>query len=471
MIGPRSARVGLSLAASARIGFCLSACALIAEAAAAAPLHLPAVVRARLKNGLRVFVVATDRVPLVDFRLMARAGSVDDPPGKEGLASLTADLLNQGAGARDARQIAEQIAFVGGSLDAEADVERTMVTCEVLKKDFEVGLGLFRDVIVSPRFAAEEVERRRNEAVAEIVSRTNDPATVADVALGPFLLGQSRLAHPALGYRASVAALTRDDVAAFHARWMRPDNSWLAVVGDVEPRAVIAALERAFAVWQPGAGAPNLRYGPVPQVQGRRVEIVNKPEVNQAQVRIGCIGVPRNHPDRFPILVANTILSGGFTSRLTSEVRVRQGLTYEIQSDFDMDRDAGTYGIESSTRVEATRQLIDAALAQVQRLAAEGPTLQELRTAVQYLTGQYPLDLQAPDALAERLLDVEFFGLGANDLESFPDRVRAVSMIDVRRALKSYFCVSDLRIVVVADPAAVRSQLESLGPVEVTEPQ
>ena len=111
--------------------------------------------------------------------------------------------------------------------------------------------------------------------MAEIVSRTNDPATVADVALGPFLLGQSRLAHPALGYRSSVAALTRDDVAAFHARWMRPENSLLAVVGDVEPRAVIAALERAFASWQPGARAPNLRYEPVPQVQGRRVEIVN----------------------------------------------------------------------------------------------------------------------------------------------------------------------------------------------------
>jgi zinc protease len=136
-----------------------------------------------------------------------------------------------------------------------------------------------------------------------------------------------------------------------------------------------------------------------------------------------------------------------------------------------MERDAGTHDISSSTRVAATRTLIDAALAQVRKLAEEGPTEQELASAIQYLTGQYPMDLQAPGDLAERILDVEFYGLGEGDLETFPDRVRAVTMTDVRRALKSYFCISDVRIVVVADPAAVRAQLEGLGPIEVKEPR
>jgi zinc protease len=447
--------------------------ALLAARAQAAPLRLPPVVKAKLANGLRVFVVATNRVPIVDLRLVVRAGSVDDPPGKDGLAALTADLLDQGAGARDARQLADDIAFVGGSLEADADLERTVVTCEVLKKDFGTGLELLRDVVVSPRFPDAEVARKRDAALAEIASRTNDPAVVADVALGPFLLGQSRLAHPAQGYEASVKSLTREDVVGFHARWFRPDNAMLAVVGDVDPKTVVAALERAFASWPAVGPAPAAtpRYDPVPQIRGRRIEIVDKPEVTQAQVRIGCIGVPRNHPDRFPILVANAILGGGFTSRLVSEVRVRQALTYDIDSGFDMDRDAGTYDITTSTRVESTRKLIDAALAEVRRLSEQGPSEQELASAIQYLTGQYPMDLQAPGDLAERLLDIEFYGLGADDLETFPDRVRAVTMTDVRRALKSYFCIDDLRIVVVADPAAVRAQLESLGPVEVARPQ
>jgi zinc protease len=446
---------------------------LATSAASAAPLHLPPVLRARLSNGLRVFVVATNRVPLVDLRLVVRAGSVDDPVGKEGLAAMTADLLDQGAGARSAQQIAEDIDFVGGLLEPDPDLERTVVDCQVLEKDLATGLSLLRDVVVAPRFAPEEVERERGAVLAEIASRGDDPATVADLALGPFLLGHSRLAHPVIGDAPTVKAVTRQDVVDFHARWFRPDNCMLAVVGDVEPKAMIAALERAFAAWRATGAAPgaNVRYEPVPQVHGIRVEIVDQPEVTQAQVRIGCIGVPRNHPDRYPILVANTILGGGFTSRLTSEVRVRQGLTYEIASDFDMERDAGTHDISSSTRVAATRRLIDAALAQVRKLAEQGPTEQELASAIQYLTGQYPMDLQAPADLAERILDVEFYGLGEGDLEMFPDRVRAVTMTDVRRALKSYFCTSDVRIVVVADPAAVRAQLEGLGPIEVKEPR
>jgi zinc protease len=444
-----------------------------ATAASGAPLHLPPMLRARLSNGLRVFVVASSRVPMVDLRMVVRAGSVDDPVGKEGLSAMTADLLDQGAGTRSAKQIAEDIDFVGGLLDPDADLERTVIDCQVLKKDFDTGLGVLRDVVVSPRFAAEEVERERGDVLAEIASREDDPATVADLALGPFLLGPSRLAHSVLGDVSSVKAITGQDVVDFHARWFRPDNCLLAVVGDVEPKTVIAALERAFSGWRATGPLPgaDVHYDPVPQVHGIRVEIVDKPEVTQAQVRIGCIGVPRNHPDRYPILVANTILGGGFTSRLTSEVRVRQGLTYEIASDFDMERDAGTHDISSSTRVAATRKLIDAALAQVRKLAEEGPTEQELGSAIQYLTGQYPMDLQAPGDLAERILDVEFYGLGQTDLETFPDRVRAVTMTDVRRALKSYFCTSDMRIVVVADPAAVRAQLEGLGPIEVKEPR
>lgn len=444
---------------------------LCAASAAAAPLALPPATRSRLGNGLTVLMVPTNRIPLVSFRLVAQAGSVDDPAGKEGLAALTAVMLTQGAGPRDARQVAEEIAFVGGTLAAHADVERTIVTCEVLKKDFEVGLSLFRDVIISPRFVAEELERKRGETLAEIASDRNDPATVADVALDAFLLGGSRLAHPVLGSEASVEAITREDVVAFHARAIRPERAILAVVGDVQAGAVVTSLERAFAEWTPGGARTGSSYDPVPQVKGRRVQIVNKPEVTQAQVRLACIGVPRNHPDHFPILVANTILSGGFASRLVNEVRVNQGLAYGIESGFAMMRNAGTYEIESATRVDAVRKLVDASLAQVRRLAAEDPTQAELDRAVRLLTGQFPLGLQAPDDLAARLLDVEFYGLGTGYLESFADRVRAVTMTDVRRALRSYFCTDDLRVVVVADPRAVRAQLESLGPVEVVEPR
>src|SRR5262245_61537618 len=174
------------------------AAALGAGAAAAAPPPLPPHTRPTPDNGLVVFIMPTHRLPLVDFRIVVRTGSVCDPPGKEGLANLAADLLTQGAGPRDARTIAEDIAFVGGSLDAMAGSEQLVLTCEVLQKDFGTGLELLRDVTLSPTFPPEEVARKKDEALGTIASQRDDPGTVATQELAPFLLGTSPLAHPAI---------------------------------------------------------------------------------------------------------------------------------------------------------------------------------------------------------------------------------------------------------------------------------
>ena len=444
---------------------------LAAGVAAAAPLQLPPYTRTKLDNGLTVFIMPTRRLPLVDFRLVVQAGSVSDPQGKEGLASLTAELLTQGAGARSAQQIAEDIAFVGGSLNAGAAAEQVVMTCEVLKKDFAVGLELLRDVTVAPTFPAEEVARKKDEALGEIASQRDDPGTVANTELGPFLLGTSPLAHTTLGWEKSVGTLTREDVTGFHARHFRPDNALLAVVGDVEPEAVKAALEKAFAGWKSNGTRPGDAYTPVPQARGRRVLIVNKPEVTQTQIRLACMGVPRNHPDYYPIAVANTILGAGFTSRLVNEIRVVQGLTYSISSRFGMFRNGGTFRISTFTKNETLRKTIDETIKVVKNLLDIGPTEEELAKAKRYLTGQFPLGLQAPDALATQLIDVEFYGLEPKYVETFNDRIEAVTMADCRRALKSYFCADDLRILVVSNPATAKQALEGLGPVEVKEPQ
>jgi len=434
-------------------------------------LQIPPATRAKLGNGLQVIVVPTTRLPLVDFRLVARAGSVNDPAGKEGLSALTADLMTQGAAGRDARTIAEDIAFVGGTLDASSGAEQIVVTCEVLRKDFATGLELFRDVIVSPTFPAAEFERKRDEALGAIASARNDPGTVANQALGPFLLGSSPLAHPLSGWEKSVRAITREDVVAFHGQMLRPDNALLAVVGDVDPKTTITALEKAFGGWKKSGEKWPDAYQAVPQIKGRKVLIVNKPEVTQTQIRLSCVGVPRNHPDFFPIVVANTILGAGFTSRLVNEVRVNQGLTYSIGSRFGMYRNAGTFSINTFTRNETIRKTIDAALTTEKKLVDEGPSEEELAKARSYLTGQYPLGLQAPDALAAQMLNVDFFGLDPNYLQTYQEKISAVSMTDVRRALKSYFCVDDLRVLVVSNPDLAKKQLEGLGTIEVRNPE
>ena len=436
--------------------------------ARAGTLRLPPTRKATLANGLTVFVMPTHRVPLVDFRLVARAGSANDPAGKEGLASLTADLLTQGAGKRGAKQIAEDIAFVGGTLEAGAAPEEMIVTCSVMQKDYATGLELFRDVIVSPTFPADEFGRKKAEVLGDLASEKDDPGTVANRELGPFLLGPSPLAHPVDGWAKSVTSLSRGDVVAFHRQFMTPANSMLAVVGDVDPDKVVASLTEAFGAWK-GAAAPSRTYDPPAPVTGRQVMIVNKPEVTQTQIRLATLGVPRNSPDYYAIVVANTILGGGFTSRLVNEVRVVQGLTYGIESQWSMYRNAGTYVITTFTRNETLRKCIDASLAVVQQLVDQGPTEQELAKAKRYLTGQFPLGLQASDALAAQLLNIEFYGLDPRYLETYAERVNAVTMADVKRVLQQRFKVNNLRVLVVSDPKTARPALEGLGAIAVQE--
>jgi zinc protease len=444
--------------------------ALLAASAWAAPLALPGRTKVTLKNGLTVIVMPSHRLPLVDLRLVVRSGSVNDLDGKEGLASLTADLMTQGAGSRSARQVADDIAFVGGALASYATTEQTVVTCEVLTKDLATGLGLFRDVVVSPTFPAEEFQRKKEEALGGLASQKSDPGTVAGVSLGPFLFGKSRLAHPAQGWEKSVATLTRDDVVAYHARFVRPNNAILTVVGDVDPQTIAADLERAFSGWKSSNETFADAYRAVPQERGHKVLVVNKPEVTQTQIRLACMGVPRNHPDYYPIVVANTILGAGFTSRLVDEIRVNQGLTYSISSRFGMLRGAGTFQVSTFTRNESLRKTIDATLGVIKKLQDDGPSEDELAKAKGYLTGQFPLGLQAPDDLAAQLASVEFYGLEADYLEGFNDRISAVTMGDCRRALKSYFCVEDLKILVVSNPEVAKKAMEGLGPIEVQEP-
>ena len=453
----------LALALSASLGL------LSAPPAPAAPVQLPPVTRVKLKNGLTVLVMPTRRLPLVDLRLVARAGSVNDPAGQEGVASLTADLLTQGAGRRNAQQIAEDIAFVGGSLDATVGAEQFVVTCEVLNKDLDTGLELFHDAIAAPTFPAEEFARKKDEAVGSIAAERDDPSAVADKALLPFLFGPSRFAHPVIGWEKSVQSLTRDEVTAFHRRWITPDNALLAVVGDVDPKTLVPELEKRFADWKPSGAGPAPPIPPLAKFTGRSVEIVNKPEVTQTQIRMASLGVARNHPDFFPITVANLILGGGFTSRLVNAIRVEQGLTYSISSGFRMRRDVGTFHISTFTRNETLRRTIDETLKVIRALVDQGPSEDELAKAKRYLTGQFPLGLQAPDALAQQILDVEFFGLDPQFIQTFDGKVNAVEMSDVKRALKSYFNIDDLKILVVSNPDSARKALAGLGPIEVKE--
>ena len=426
--------------------------------------------RVQLANGLGVIVVPTARLPLVDFRLVARAGAVNDPAGREGAARLTADLLTQGAGKRTAKQLADDIEFVGGSLNASAGAEQLVVSCEVLKKDLPLGLELFRDIIVSPTFSAGDFDRKKEEALGQLASDKSEPSVIAENSITRWFWGDSPLGHPPIGWESSLKAMTRDDVVKFHHGFLTPERSVLVVVGDVDAASLVASLKTAFAGWKAGGPPPTADpYGPAAALHGRTVRIVNKPEATQTQIRMMCPSVPRNHPDWYALQVANTICGAGFTSRLVNSIRVEQGLTYSISSRFQQQRAAGAFRISTFTRNDQLRKCVDATLAEVKKLVDGGPTDAELEKAKNYLKGQFPLGLQAPDELAGEIANVEFFGLPQDFIASYPAKIDAVTMADVKRVLKAYFCTEDLKILVVTNGELAQKALDGLGALETKE--
>jgi zinc protease len=282
--------------------------------------------------------------------------------------------------------------------------------------------------------------------------------------------GDSPMAHPAIGWEASVKGITRDDIKVFHTRFLTPERSVLVVVGDVQPAALIASLKTAFAGWKRLGDAPTTDpYGPAAAIKGRSVRIVNKPEATQTQIRMMCPSVPRNHPDWYAIQVANTICGAGFTSRLVNSIRVEQGLTYSISSRFQQNRAAGAFRISTFTRNDQLRKCVDATLAEVKKLVDDGPTQAELDKSRNYLKGQFPLGLQSPDELAGEIANVEFFGLPQDFIASYPEKIGAVTMNDVKRVLKSYFCTDDLKVLVVTNGELAQKALAGLGSVEMKE--
>lgn len=438
-----------------------------APAAAADAIHLPPVTRTTLANGLRVILLPVSGLPLVDFRLVLDAGSGLDPQGKEGLAGLTADLLTQGTPTRTATAIAEEAEFVGGTLSASSGLEQTVVQAEFLSGDFELGLDLVADVTLRPKFAADEFARAKTKALGRIESDKDDPSTVAAQAFARAFYGAAHpFGHPSGGTAAGVGALTRDDVVSFHDRTYRPNRAWLVVVGGFDAARAKSAIAKKFGAWKAGE-APASPAGSPSERKGARVVLVSKPDATQTQIRMGAPGLPRNHPDRFPLLVANTILGGGFTSRLVSEVRVKRGLSYSISSRFEGQRATGAFVVSTFTKNETARQTIDVTLEELRKFRDQGATAEEIQKAKNYLKGQFPLSIEAPDDLAQILGDIAFFALAPDYIEGYWSRVDAVTAEDVKRVTRQYIPESGYLFVAVSNPEQVKAQLESLGPLEV----
>lgn len=405
--------------------------------------------RAILPNGMVLLVSERRAVPLVTATLYLRAGAILDPAGRPGTANLMAELLTQGAGSRTALQISEAIEFVGGSLAAEAGRELVTVSLSLLSRDLDLGLDLLADVILRPAFDPAEVARKRQEVLAWIQRKREDPGAVAWEAFRQLVYGSHPYGHPVEGTEGAVAALTREELVRFHAAYVRPDRAILAVAGDVSLEELRPKLLGRLGGWQPG-GATDVAPPPPAPLTRRTVRTIQR-EITQANITLGHLGITRDNPDYYPVQVMNYLLGGSFGSYLTTAIREAKGWAYDVGSAFGAGRLAGDFSVSLQTRNEVAGQAIAEALAQIRRIREEEVAPQALEEAQAFLTGSFPLRLDTSAKLVGMLASLEYHGLGLDYVERYPALIRAVTAADVRRVARRYLDPERYALVVVGD--------------------
>lgn len=429
----------------------------------------PPVRRERLENGLTVVVASRPGVPLAAVRLLVRAGSSLDPAGRFGLAHLVAAAVRRGTRSRSGARVDAEVEALGAELGAGVDEDAASIGLTAPLEHLPRLLAVLADVATRPAFPAAEVAKLRAREVAALAHDLDEPGVVADRATIMAAYGAHPYGHPSEGRGKHLAAVRRADLLAFHARHWRPSRATLLVVGPVDAEATLDLVRRHLGGWRGAAGGEVEIVPPAPQPSG--VVLVDRPDLTQVQLRIAAPGFARGAGDHAAGVVAGAVLGGGFTSRLMEAIRVERGLSYGVRARFASGRSGGLFFVSSFTKVESAGELARVALDELHRFREGGPTEEELGRVRGFLGGLYPLSLETHEAWAEKLAEVELYGLPQDEVATFLARVGAVDA-EACRAVARRYLPGERRVVVAVGPAkALRPQLEPLGPVRVLKAQ
>jgi len=427
---------------------------------------LPPFERVTLSNGAQVLFVDKRDTPLVSLAIGVRGGALADAPGKEGTAALLAELLQKGAGSRDAATFAATVEGVGAQLKAGASREALVLGASFLSKDTDLVLGLLGDMLMRPQLDSAEFDKARELAVQSIAAaKDSDPsALIGDYGVA-WLFGEHAYARPDGGDPASLEAIRLDDVKRYYAEQMGGDRLLIAVVGDIDKAVLQRKLETALGSWRKAAGTLPSVATPIP-THGRRVLLVDKPGATQTYFWLGNVGASRTDPARTAQSVVNTLLGGRFTSMLNTELRIKSGLSYGASSSFTRFAQPGAFIIESYTETGKTGAALDIALATLDRLHSDGVEAAALASGKSYLLGQFPTTLETNGQLAARLTDLLLYNLGPDDVDGYATRIAAVDAAAARATIATAFPdTANLAIVLIGDATQIRDVAAKYGPL------
>lgn len=428
----------------------------------------PAIADFRLDNGMRVLVAPTDGLPLVSARLNFDAGSAHDPAGKPGVAAMTAALLTQGTATKSAPEIATAIEQLGANVGAGSGADFTNVYANAPKDVFGRALTLMADLVRHPAFAQAELERQQSQTLDGLRVALSQPGSIASQSVGRVIYGDAPYAAPGGGTLTSIPALTREDVAAFHAARYRPSRATLVFSGAVTPAEARQLAQAAFGDWREPAAPAPAAIDKAGQALAPRVVVIDQPGAGQAAVVAAIRGISRTDADYFPLTLGNTLLGGGFSSRLNQEIRIKRGLSYGARSSVGALQQTGVFSASTQTKNESAIEVADLILAEIAKLGTAPATEAELAPRRATLIGGFGRSLETVDGLGGLVANLALYDLPMSDLAAYAGRVRAVTPEQVEAAFAAHLPTDRASLVIVGDASKFIDDLRAKYPsVEV----
>jgi len=432
-----------------------------------ADFKIPDYKKMTLKNGLTIYLMEQHEVPLVDIRVVTKAGAINDG-SQYGLANLTGEALSLGSGKLSKKEIEDLFAFYGAQLRSVVGLESVSTSLSIASKDINKLLPVFRDIVTKPQFNEVEFNKQKKRYIDQLKQSRERPRNVIGSAFNKMYYGDHPYGNPVEGDASTVEAITLEHVKSFYKNFYSANNSALIIVGDFKTRKMTKKIKRLFKGWKSNT-INSVELAQFSPPKESNVWLINKEDAIETTFIFGGAGIPSNHPDKVALQVINTILGARFTSWLNDELRVNSGLTYGARSRFNSHSKLGNFVISTFTKKETTFEALDLAIKTYHRLWNKGIDKETLDSAKTYVKGQFPPRYETSGQLAQLLSTMWSLDLDNSFINDFQKNVDSLDVDKANKIAQSVFPKNNLQYVLVGKASELKEEVKAYGKIKEME--
>jgi zinc protease len=430
-------------------------------------VRFPEFFETKTASGITVLVIQDNMLPVVNVRFVFKAGSYhDDIPG---VSAFTVDMLSKGTSKMSATEIASKIDFYGATLSYGSDYDANFVSIYTLKKYFDDVYNITADIINDAVFSNEEIERLRTQKINSILSFKDEGEYLASRAFKKFVYGKNTYANPIEGDENTLKEINRVLLLKFNEKYFTPENLIVAFVGDIEPNEALKYVKRLEEGNKKSKNGSENNNDTKLQIANSnpKVLLINKRDAVQSSLKVGHISKSRSDVNFFSLSIMNNILGGSFTSRINSNLRERNGYTYGARSFFELKKYSGDFSVETDVKTDITANAVKEIIFEINRMRNEYISDDELSIMKNYITGNFPLQLETPGAIASRVIALKLFDLEDDYYQKYISNVNAVTKEDVKKAAEEYLRPDNLVLSIAGNVKELEKQMKQFGDIEV----